>query len=142
MTTAPVLDHAAAERARLVNEARAALVASGTAVTVEMFARSTGRTAAAARQWLLRRRQAGDVITVTHDDRLLIPTFQLTESFDRDETAGEIVEFLSSHGMSGWAIWDWFATPNSWLDGIAPADALTAGRTDDVRRAATGMFQE
>lgn len=142
MTLAPVLDYAAAERARLVTAAREALVESGTAVTTELFARSTGRTPEAARQWLLRRRRSGAMITVTYQDRVLIPTFQLTEAFEHDETAGEIVKFLGTRGMSEWAVWDWFATPNTWLDGTSPADALVAGRIDDVRRAARGLFQE
>ncbi len=142
MTVAPVLDYAAAERARLVNDARAALVESGTAVTTELFARSTGRTLVAARQWLQRRRRAGRLITVTYNDRVLIPTFQLSEAFEHDETAGQIVKFLGSREMSEWAVWDWFATPNTWLDGTSPADALVSGRVGDVRRAARGLFQE
>jgi hypothetical protein len=142
MTVAPVLDYAAAERARLVNEARTALIASGTAVTVEMFARSTGRTAEGARQWLQRRRRSGELITVTYNDRVLIPTFQLTEAFDHDVTAGEIVKFFGERGMSDWAVWDWFAVPNTWLDGVTPAAALADGRVADVHRAAHGLFQE
>lgn len=142
MTMAPVLDYAAAERARLVTAARAALVESGTAVTTELFARSTGRTPEAARQWLQRRRRSGELITVTFHDRVLIPTFQLTEAFEHDEVAGEIVEFLGVRGMSEWAVWDWFTTPNTWLDGASPADARAAGRVGDVRRAARGLFQE
>ncbi|HVM00664.1 MAG TPA: hypothetical protein VM324_15350 [Egibacteraceae bacterium] len=138
----PVLDHAAAERARLVNEARAVLLKSGGAITIEMFAKATGRSQAAVRQWVTRQRGAGALVTVTHEGTLLVPTFQLDDAFALDPAASAVVARLAGHGMSGWAVWDWFATPNTWLDGGTPEQVLAAGDSDAVHTAVSGMFQE
>jgi biotin operon repressor len=138
----PVLDHAAAERARLVNEVRAGLLESGGAVTIEMIAEATGRSRAAVRQWVTRQRNAGALVTVTHDGVVLVPTFQLDDAFGIDADAAAVVVRLADHGMSGWAIWDWFTTPNTWLDGAAPQRVLAAGDSDAVHAAVSGLFQE
>lgn len=138
----PVLDHAAAERARLVNAARAALLESAGAVTIEMLADATRRSSGAVRQWLHRQREAQRLVTVVQDGSVLVPTFQLTEAFDLDGTVTVLVQQLRQHGMSSWAVWDWFATPNTWLDGRAPTDALADGDVGAVRRAVAGLFQE
>ncbi|MGI8876363.1 MAG: hypothetical protein ACR2KP_18960 [Egibacteraceae bacterium] len=138
----PVLDHAATERARLVNDARAALLKSGGSVTIETTAKATGRTQAAVRQWITRQRNAGTLVTVTHEGTVLVPTFQLDDAFELDVDASAVVARLVRHGMSGWAVWDWFATPNTWLDGAKPQDALAAGDTDAVHAAVSGLFQE
>jgi hypothetical protein len=137
----PVLDRSAAERARLANAARAALLGSGGAVTLEQFADSTRRTPGAARQWVQRHRSAGKLITVTHDGILLIPTFQLTEAFEVDRDVSPVVVALTRRGMDGWAVWDWFVTPNTWLDRRAPI-RLVRSRPSDVLRAVAGLFQE
>lgn len=138
----PVLDQAAAERARLVNTARAALLRSAGAVTVDMIAGATGRSAEATRQWLRRHRQAGHLVTVTRDGNVFVPTFQLDDAFELDEVVSDIVACLVERHMSGWAVWDWFATPNTWLDGATPAAALDAGGMAAVHRAVAGLFQE
>lgn len=95
----PVLDHAAAERARVVNESRARLLRSGRAVTLEMIADATGRSVATVRQWGNRRRNEQRMIAVLHDSLLYIPTFQLDEAFDLRDGASEIVSSLLSHQM-------------------------------------------
>lgn len=138
----PVLDHAAAERARLVNQARAVLLKSGGAVTIEMIAKATGRTQAAVRQWVTRQRNSGVLVTVTHEGTVLVPTFQLDDAFELDVDVSAVVARLVGHGMSGWAVWDWFATPNTWLDGTTPQDALASGDTDALHAAVSGLFQE
>ena len=138
----PVLDHAAAERARLVNEARARLLRLGKTVTIELIANATGRSTGTVRQWVTRQRAAGMLVTVTQDGVLLVPSFQLDDAFGLDHDAAEIVSRLVEHGMSGWAVWDWFATANTWLDGATPEAVLAAGDTGAVHAAVSGMFQE
>lgn len=138
----PVYDHAAVEKARLVNQARAQLLRSGGAVTFEMIAEATGRNVGSVRQWVNRRVRAGRLVTVTHEGSTLVPTFQLTEAFDLDDGVAEVVERLADAGLSGWAVWDWFATPNTWLDGDTPEEALQAGDGAAVDRAVAGMLQE
>lgn len=128
--------------ARLVDAARAELLASGTAVTIEELAHRHGRSRDAARRWLARRRRANDVVSVTHEQRLLIPSFQLNKDFTIKRDAAAIVQRLVEHGMDGWAIWDWAETPNTFLGGHAPSKVLEAGDTEQVRRAIDGLFQE
>ncbi len=138
----PVLDHAALENARLVNHARAQLLTSGTAVTVEAIAAARGKNADTVRRWAARQRRLGRLVTVTHDGQALIPSVQLDEALDVDEAVATLVRRCVAHGMDGWAVWHWFEAPNTWLDGDVPARRLRAGDIDAVRHALSGMFQE
>ncbi len=138
----PLYDHAAVEKARLVNQARARLLRSHGAVTFEMIADATGRRPDAVRQWVNRRVRAHRMVTVTHDGVTLTPSFQLTDAFEEDRAVGDVVVRLVDAGMSGWAVWDWFVTPNTWLDADTPAEVLRAGGADAVDRAVAGMLQE
>ncbi|MGH3443561.1 MAG: hypothetical protein ACRDUY_16255, partial [Nitriliruptorales bacterium] len=99
-------DHAAVEKARLVNHARAQLLRSGRAVTFEMIAEATGRNVGSVRQWVNRRVRAGRLVTVAHEGTTLVPTFQLTDAFDLDDGVAEVVGRLADAGLSGWAVWD------------------------------------
>jgi hypothetical protein len=140
---APVLDTAAAARATLVNEARAALLESSTAVTIAQLAAATNRSDHAGRRWATRKRDAGRLVLVQlHDGTLLVPTIQLDEAFDLNEQVADRTERLVEWGMGPWAIWDWWHTPNAWLlDGQSPADAVRAGDFDALDRAIDGLIQ-
>ncbi len=140
---APVLDMTAAARATLVNEARAALLESGTAVTIAQLAAATNRSDDTARKWATRKRDAGRLVLVQlHDGTLLVPTIQLDEAFDLNEQVADRTQRLIEWGMGPWAIWDWWHTPNGWLlDGHSPADAVRAGDFDAVDRAIDGLIQ-
>lgn len=138
----PVHDHAAVEKARLVNEARARLLRSGGAVTFGMIAEATSRNVGSVRQWVNRRARAGRLVTVTHEGSTLVPTFQLTDAFDLDDGVADVVARLVDTGLSGWAVWDWFTIPNTWLDGDTPEEALRADDRAAVDRAVAGMLQE
>lgn len=137
----PRLDQGRAEVARLVNAARATLLSSGTAVTVDLLARSRGASVAAVRQWVSRRRRGSELVTVIHDGIALIPTFQLDDAFDLEPDAARAVRRLVGYGMTGWAVWDWAQTPNGWLDGDVPADLLATGDIDRVMHAIDGLTQ-
>lgn len=140
---APVLDVVGAAHATLVNEARAALLLSGTAVTTAQLAEVTGRTVEAARKWVGRKAADGVLAVVQlHDGTLLIPTVQLDEAFALDGEVSKRTRRLIEWGLGPWAIWDWWETPNGWLhEGWSPADAVRAGDLDAVDRAIDGLIQ-
>lgn len=140
---APVLDLPAVAHAALVNEARATLLRSATAVTVAQLAEATGRSAEAARRWANRKSKEGRLVVVhLHDGTGLIPTIQLDEAFVLNEQVAERTHRLVTWGMGPWAIWDWWETPNGWIhDGRSPADAVRAGDLDAVDRAIEGLIQ-
>lgn len=138
----PATDQAAAQQAALVNRARADLLASGSAVTVEQIAAATGKPAATVRQWLARQRAAGRLVTVTHDRAVYVPVFQLDEAFDLAAAASGVVSRLVGAGFSGWAVWQWANSPNTWLDGTTPAQALADGDTDAAQASVSGMLQD
>lgn len=138
----PLYDHAAVEKARLVNQARARLLRSGESVTFEMIAMATDRRPDAVRQWINRRVRSSRMVTITHEGSTLVPTFQLTDAFEEYGEVGDVVERLVVAGMSGWAVWDWFVTPNTWLDSDTPIETLRAGGHDAVGRAVAGLLQE
>lgn len=138
----PVLDHAAAERARLANAARARLLRSGTAVSVEVIADAVGKDPATVRRWVARHRAAGRLATVTHDRQTLVPTAQLDDAFGLADDAAALVQGLVEAGLDGWAIWHWLETANTWLDGDAPAERLAAGDAVGPLHAARGLLQQ
>jgi hypothetical protein len=80
------------------------------------------------------------LVTVRHDRQTLIPSVQLDDAFDVDETAAGIVGALVEAGMDGWAVWHWLETANSWLDGDTPAQRLRTGDTAAVERAVGGLL--
>ena len=140
---APVLDVVGAAHATLVNEARAALLRSGTAVTTAQLAEATGRTTEAARKWAGRKAEDGALAVVQlHDGTLLIPTVQLDEAFALDREVSQRTRRLIEWGLGPWAIWDWWETPNGWLhEGRSPADAVRARDLDAADRAIDGLVQ-
>lgn len=143
--TAPVVepryDHARLERARLLNAARADLLESGTAVTVTQLADATGVAAGTVRQRIARARKRGTLITVEHNGETLVPTVQLDDAFGfRDDVGAIVARLTADNGMDGWAVWDWFETPNGWLD-TTPAEAVAAGNLDQVHAAVNGLLQ-
>jgi hypothetical protein len=137
----PVQDWAALENARLANAARAALLTSGSAVTVEALAGATGKSPSTVRRWIGRLRTAQRLVTVTHDGQMYVPTFQLTDAGAVDPAAAKLVSQLVGYGMDGWAVWDWVMTPNSWLGGDTPRRCLAAGDSVSVARAVDGLLQ-
>lgn len=139
----PVLDVVGAAHATLVNEARAVLLRSGTAVTTVELAAATGRTVEAARKWAGRKAEDGVLAVVQlHDGTLLIPTIQLDEAFALDREVSQRTQRLIEWGLGPWAIWDWWETPNGWLhDGRSPTDAVRAGDLDAVDHAIDGLVQ-
>ena len=138
----PVYDQAAATNARLVNELRARLLKSGTAVTIDMIAEATGKDPGTVRQRVTRNRAASRLITVPHDGRTLVPTAQLDKAFDLDPGAAAVVTRLVGHGMDAWSVWDWLESPNAWLGGDRPAQRLAEDDAETVHHAVSGLFQE
>jgi len=138
----PVLDLAAAERARLLNQSRATLLRSGRVVDVALFAGAKGKSVDAARKWLSRQRTDGRLVYVVHAGNAYLPLFQFDEAFDLDPAVSELVSFLVAHDMSDWAVWSWFDSPSAWLGRRTPADVVAAGDLSTVWRAAKGLFQE
>jgi hypothetical protein len=86
----PVQDWAALENARLLNQARAALLTSGTAVTIESLAEAAGKQPGTVRRWVARARHDRRLVTVVHDGQVYVPTFQLTPAFDDGLTHGDV----------------------------------------------------
>jgi hypothetical protein len=123
----PVLDTAAAARAALVNEARAALLASGTAITTTEAAAARG---------------AHRLVTVAHDDEAVIPAFQLDERGDPNPLAADAVQALLAAGYGAWDVWDWAETPNPWIGRRTPAEAIRSGDRAAVEAAVAAAVGE
>lgn len=134
----PALNHAAVEAARLVRQARNDLLSTSGSVTTEMLAEGRLSTANATRQWIHRHRSSGRLITVDDDGRTLIPTFQLGEAFDLDESVAGVTKELTGVGMSPWAVWRWYSTHNGWID-ETPLAAIKRDGPDAVAAALAGL---
>jgi hypothetical protein len=135
----PRLDRVAVENARLLREARDRLLTTAGAVTIEMLAEGRASTEGAARGWLHRKRVAGRLVAVEHDNRTLVPTFQLDDAFDIDTIVADAVERLTAFGMGPWAVWRWFYATNGWI-GQPPVEAATRGDDAQLDRALTGLI--
>ena len=119
--------------------ARSALLAlaAGTGLTRNGFHRSGGLIESDAVATQLRRRGESkalskvahwiidrDVVSLVWSERILLPRFQfdeetMTPRADAVRVVHELRDILDDLALA-----DWFATPNSWLDGFAPAEAL------------------
>lgn len=114
--TAPLLDRAGVEAARVLHAARASLVSSHPAVTFSMLAEARGQTEPAARQSVTRLRSSGRMVTIDFQGTTLIPSFQFDEAYEPVEGLGLVVACLTEAGMSGWAVWRWFCVVNPWIE--------------------------
>lgn len=112
----PLLDRTAVEQARLVRLARDHLAANEASVDYDGLALGRGCTVLAARQWVKRQRAKQELFVVDHGGGTLIPSFQLDEVFGVDSRVAPVVAALTGAGMSGWAVWQWFAAHNPWID--------------------------
>ncbi|WP_162234075.1 hypothetical protein [Mycolicibacterium goodii] len=87
------------------------------------------------RTWVSRRREAGDLFTVSHNGRTLIPAFQLDEAGEPRAELGPVIHTLLSGGIQGWALWTWLTSATSLLSGEAP-ERLVRTAPQRVLRAA------
>lgn len=115
-TSAPLLDHAGVEAARLVRAGREGLVSGHPSITYALLAEARGQQEASVRQWVRRLRLAGRLCTVEWGGVTLIPSFQFDEAYQPVAQVADVVERLARSGMSGWATWRWFAMTNPWVD--------------------------
>lgn len=115
-TSAPLLDHAGVEAARLVRAGRERLVSEYAAVTYALLAEARGQREASVRQWVRRLRLVGRLVTVDWDGVTRIPSFQFDEAYEPVAEVGDAIERLTRFGMSGWATWRWFTVSNPWVD--------------------------
>jgi hypothetical protein len=82
--------------------------------------------------WLIEERLFG----FEWNDNLWIPLFQLDHELTPRPSV-EAVRLELRGDLKGWEMALWFVTPNSWLAGVAPVDALISD-PEAVRQAARG----
>ena len=123
-------------------EHRDALLRSGTAVSLEGLADTTGMDIGAVMRWAEHLSSVGRLVVVQHDGTTLIPDVQLDENGGLHWQVSSRTRQLVAWGMGPWAVWDWWQTPNSWItDGRSPAHAVRDGDFDAIDRAIDGMMQ-
>jgi hypothetical protein len=84
---------------------------------------------------LRRHAEAGDLLAVSFDGRLLVPAFQLRNSM----TVLRVREILAVMPIrSPWMRLEWFVTPDDALGGLTPLEAFQRGREAEVRELARG----
>lgn len=72
------------------------------------------------RTWVTRRRDAGDLFTVTHHGRTLIPAFQLDDQGEPRAELQPVLRALLGGGVRGWALWTWLTSATNLLSGEVP----------------------
>ncbi len=125
------LDRAAIEQARLIRLARDHIAMNEASVDYDGLAEGRRCTVLAARQWVKRQRGKGHLIVVDHGSGSLIPTFQLDSVFDVDSRVAPAIETLTTAGMDGWAVWQWFSAFNPWID-ARPVDVIGSPQLDEA----------
>ncbi|MPR06208.1 hypothetical protein [Microvirga tunisiensis] len=79
--------------------------------------------------------EAGDLLAVEWDGRLVVPAFQLRNSM----TVLRVREILAMMPIRApWMRLEWFVTPDDALGGLTPFEAFQAGREAEVRELARG----
>lgn len=137
----PNLDAALVEAARLRRRQRDQILETSPSITIAMLAECRHSEKGAARAWLHRQRKAGRLVTISHDRRTLIPTFQLNHELDVRDDVARLVSQMVAAEMSPWAVWTWWATPNSWLEAV-PIEVLDQGDDDEVARAVDRLLED
>jgi hypothetical protein len=113
--------HAVLEQARRQAVLRTDLLSQG-AFTYRALAEGRQTSEATARQFVRRARQRQLLFTVEHNGETLVPAFLMSEHFEPFESYVGATRILQSAGEDGWALWAWFSSPSSWLDGAVPAE--------------------
>lgn len=90
---------------------------------------------AATRTWVSRRRDGGELFTVTDGPRTIIPAFQLTTSGQPRAAFTPILGVLVEAGVTGWALWEWLAEPCADLNGALPHEQLGSNPSAVLRAA-------
>jgi hypothetical protein len=81
-------------------------------------------------RWIVRR----EVVSFRWQLHTVVPLFQFDQSIRPHPGIQPVVAELSA-AFDDWEVAEWFALPNCWLSGVAPADAF-AGDWHEVHRAA------
>jgi len=130
------------EQAKRIARLRTSLLEGG-AFTTSTLAEGREQSVAAARQWLHRARRRHEIFTVTHDGETVVPAFLLDSTLRPRTVFAGAIKVLTTVGEDGWALWAWFVTPSSWLDGAVPAELALAEPdlvTDAARRRASNAL--
>lgn len=126
----------------LAADARTRLLATGSIATVRELAAGNNRTPDRTRRWINKEAAAGRLVALRVPGRALgIPKFQLDGNLALDDRIAVRTSRLAQAGMDPWAIWDWWLTPNAWLDGAAPADAAEHDDFVTIDQALDGLLQ-
>jgi hypothetical protein len=120
---------AALNQARRRADLRADLLRQG-AYTYRALAEGRSSSEAAVRQLVRRAKQRHELFSVEHDSETFLPAFLISESFAPVENYSGAIAALQAVGEDGWALWAWFCSPSSWLDGAVPAEL---GKLDPER---------
>jgi hypothetical protein len=78
----------------------------------------------AIKTWVKRLRDAHSLFSVQHGGRALLPAFQFDDDGEPREAVSAVVRTLRGVDVDGWQLWEWFASPTSWLDGDSPVSLL------------------
>lgn len=115
--------HAVVEQVRRLSTLKARLLQND-ALTYQDLARAWDKTVPAVRQAVSRARRANRLFTVLHEGETFVPRFLFDETLEPRPETQKAIALLRAAGEDGWALWTWFATPSSWLDGRIPSEVL------------------
>ena len=113
----------ALEQARRQAALRSSLLAKG-AYTIRALAEGRRASVPATRQFVHRAKSWHELFTVPHDGEALIPSFLFDEGLQLKVAFASAIDWLTSVGEDGWALWTWFSTPSEWLGGSVPAEVV------------------
>lgn len=123
------------EQARRLARQRERLLCSGAYTTDALRDLRGDASTSSTRTWLARRRAAGELFTVMHENSTLVPAFQLDEDARPRPAAAAVLAAIAPAGLSGWATWTWFVSGTPWLGGSAPCQLLDTDPERVIRAA-------
>lgn len=129
------IPHAAVAQARRIASRRNHLLASG-AWSIARLTEVRDARRATVRTWVTRQRAAARIFTVTAGGETWVPALLLDAATDVHPGSQRAIRPLRDAGMDPWALWVWFDSPSTWLDGDRPADLLATGDVDRLAVAA------
>jgi hypothetical protein len=114
---------AAREQARMLIEAKTAILNSGDFLPATEVARLAGFSASNLSVQPNKWKRNGEIFAIQHGREDYLPVYGLTSDHRPRKEMGEILRIFGE-GKDGWGLAFWFAAVNSFLDDERPEDVL------------------
>jgi hypothetical protein len=126
-------------RARIVGEAKRALVTDDETLSAADVSRLLGSRSGNQRQYANRLRSDGELLALPVANQYVYPAFQIDVSRKRVHPEIKMVGDLLGAADDPWGVWSWWGSPNSRIGDRRPRDLLGTAEAHQLRSLAEAI---